>query len=103
METTDFELDEYLERLDYAGPVRPTQDRLEALHNAQYFKIAFENFDIHLGRGVSLAPADLVDKLVRKMRGGYGNYFSSTHPDSLFTAFRVAAIPTPVVPPHWST
>jgi N-hydroxyarylamine O-acetyltransferase len=66
-----FELDVYLERLNYSGTVQPTEDRLEALHRAQYFTIPFENFDILLGRGISLEPAVLFDKMVNRARGGY--------------------------------
>ncbi|MGD9078726.1 MAG: arylamine N-acetyltransferase [Desulfobacterales bacterium] len=66
-----FDLDAYLERLNYSGTVKPTEDRLEALHRAQYFTIPFENFDILLGRGISLEPAVLFDKMVNRARGGY--------------------------------
>ena len=55
MDNKAFELDTYLERLDYSGVVQPTEDRLEALHLAQVYTIPFENFDILLGRGISLA------------------------------------------------
>lgn len=71
MEIKAFELDVYLERLNYSGAVQPTKDRLEALHRAQYFTIPFENFDILLGRGISLEPAVLFDKMVNRARGGY--------------------------------
>ena len=40
-------------------------------HRAQTFAIPFENFDIHLGRGVSLAPETLFYKMVNHQRGGY--------------------------------
>jgi N-hydroxyarylamine O-acetyltransferase len=71
MDNTVFSLDPYLARLHYSGAVQPTQDRLEALHRAQAYTIPFENFDILLGRGISLDPAVLYDKLVRRARGGY--------------------------------
>ena len=58
MDNTAFRLDTYLERLHYSGLVQPTEDRLEALHRAQVYTIPFENFDILLGRGISLAPAE---------------------------------------------
>jgi N-hydroxyarylamine O-acetyltransferase len=66
-----FNLDRYLERLNYSGGVQPTEDRLEALHRAQAYTIPFENFDILLGRGITLEPAALYDKLVHRARGGY--------------------------------
>ena len=71
MNINAFDLEAYLERLKYSGPVKPTDDRLEALHRAQYFTIPFENFDILLGRGISLEPAVLFDKMVSRARGGY--------------------------------
>jgi N-hydroxyarylamine O-acetyltransferase len=71
MDNNAFALDAYLERLHFAGAVRPTEDRLEALHRAQAYTIPFENFDILLGRGISLEPAVIFDKLVRRARGGY--------------------------------
>lgn len=66
-----FDVDAYLGRLDYSGSVRPTEDVLESLHHAQIHTIPFENFDILLGRGISLDPSSIFDKLVRQARGGY--------------------------------
>jgi N-hydroxyarylamine O-acetyltransferase len=54
-----------------SAPPKPDEDGLEALHRAQAYAIPFENFDILLGHGISLEPADLIDKLVRRRRGGY--------------------------------
>ena len=71
MSEQGFKLDEYLARLNYSGAVQPTEDRLEALHRAQFFTIPFENFDILLGREISLEPEVLFDKLVNRPRGGY--------------------------------
>ena len=71
MDIKGFELDDYLERLNFSGVVQPTEDRLEALHRAQYYTIPFENFDILLGRGISIEPDALFDKLVHRARGGY--------------------------------
>ena len=71
MSAHGFQLDRYLARLNYSGVVEPTEDRLEALHRAQYFTIPFENFDILLGREISLEPEALFDKLVARPRGGY--------------------------------
>jgi N-hydroxyarylamine O-acetyltransferase len=71
MEGKPFPLDEYLDRIGLEGGGAATVDRLEAAQRAQGCTIAFENFDIPLGRGVSLDPDHLVDKLVRSRRGGY--------------------------------
>lgn len=71
MDNKLFNLDPYLKRLNYSGSVQPTEDGLEALHRAQAYTIPFENFDILLGRGITLEPAMLYDKLVHRARGGY--------------------------------
>jgi N-hydroxyarylamine O-acetyltransferase len=71
MDKKAFDLDAYLQRLNYSGVVHPTEEGLEALHRAQVYTIPFENFDILLGRGISLEPAALCDKLVHRARGGY--------------------------------
>jgi len=71
MGQVDFDLEEYLERIGYSGAIDPTAMVLEGLHRAQCYTIPFENFDIVMGRDISLAPDMLVKKLVRKPRGGY--------------------------------
>ncbi len=71
MDNKAFDLDAYLQRLNYAGSVQLTEDCLEALHRAQVYTIPFENFDILLGRGITLEPTALCDKLVHRKRGGY--------------------------------
>ena len=71
MDNKAFALDAYLKRLNYSGVVQPTEDCLEALHRAQVYTIPFENFDILLGRGITLEPAALCHKLVHRARGGY--------------------------------
>ena len=68
---TSFSLDAYLARIGYAGPTRPTADLLDAIQQAQLSAIPFENFDILLGRGVSLDPDTLCRKLLHSRRGGY--------------------------------
>jgi N-hydroxyarylamine O-acetyltransferase len=71
MTATAFRPDAWLRRVRLQAAPRPNEDGLEALHRAQAYAIPFENFDILLGRGISLAPGMLVDKLVRHRRGGY--------------------------------
>jgi N-hydroxyarylamine O-acetyltransferase len=67
----DFDLDAYLARVECLDVRRASAQGLEALQRAQLTTIPFENFDILLGRGISLAPAAIVDKLVHHARGGY--------------------------------
>ncbi|NOT55678.1 MAG: arylamine N-acetyltransferase [Deltaproteobacteria bacterium] len=71
MDNSVFPLDAYLTRLNYSGSVQPTEDRLEVLHRAQAYAIPFENFDILLGRGITLDPPALWNKLIHHARGGY--------------------------------
>ena len=66
-----FEPDPYLRRINHSGNIQLTEEGLEALHRAQVGTIPFENFDILLGRGISLEPATLFAKLVHRPRGGY--------------------------------
>jgi N-hydroxyarylamine O-acetyltransferase len=67
----EFDSDAYLRRIGYTGKTSPAVDTLKALHHAQLYTIPFENFDIQLGRGVSLEPGAIFEKLVHKRRGGY--------------------------------
>jgi arylamine N-acetyltransferase len=63
---------EYLARVSYAGPTEPTADVLAALVAAHNRSIPFENLDPLMGIPViDLDPEALVDKLVRRRRGGY--------------------------------
>jgi N-hydroxyarylamine O-acetyltransferase len=66
-----FDLEAYLERIGYSGPRSPTHAVMQAiaLHHAQ--SIPFENIDAFTGRRVSLAPADVAQKLVARRRGGW--------------------------------
>ncbi|MDY3553704.1 arylamine N-acetyltransferase [Gemmata sp. JC717] len=64
-------LDAYLARVGYTGPREPTLDVLRGLVLAHQCAIPFENLDVLLGRGVSLADSDVERKLVGDRRGGY--------------------------------
>jgi N-hydroxyarylamine O-acetyltransferase len=71
MRNFNFPKNTYLKRIDHGDTPRLTEEGLAALHRAQAFAIPFENFDIQLGRIISLAPEALVEKLLRRARGGY--------------------------------
>ena len=71
MEEAALDLQAYMARVGYSGPVAPTESVLCALHRAQVFAIPFENLDIHLGRPIRLDAASLWAKLVNGQRGGY--------------------------------
>lgn len=68
---TPIDLDAYFARTGYTGPREPTLATLHAvtLHHAT--SIPFENLDVLLGRGISLAPEAIFRKLVTDRRGGY--------------------------------
>ncbi len=71
MDSQDFPLSEYLSRIGLDTAPKPDLEGLRALHAAQAFSIPFENFDVLLGRNISLETGDLVSKLIRHRRGGY--------------------------------
>ena len=63
---------EYFDRVSYTGPTEPTIGVLTALVAAHNRSIPFENLDPLMGTPVvDLSPEALVDKLVRRRRGGY--------------------------------
>jgi arylamine N-acetyltransferase len=65
-------LAEYFRRVSYTGPAEPTRDVLAAVVAAHNRSIPFENLDPLMGIPViDLSAEALVDKLVRRRRGGY--------------------------------
>ena len=71
MHESAFQLEPYLRRIGCDAPVRADLVTLTLLHNRQIQTVPFENFDILLGRGASLDPSHLYDKIVNRRRGGY--------------------------------
>lgn len=66
-----FDLESYLQRIGLdAAPSRDAAG-LAKLVEAQTRAIAFENFDVWLGRPLSVEPDAVVTKLVGHLRGGY--------------------------------
>ena len=63
------DVDAYLARIGLGSGLEPPG--LDELHRAHVAAIPFENLDPRRGVPVSLEPADLEDKLVRRRRGGY--------------------------------
>lgn len=64
-------LEHYLDRVGFDGSPAPTLETLRALHRAHLRAIPYENLDIHLGRRLTLDPADWFAKLVERRRGGW--------------------------------
>jgi N-hydroxyarylamine O-acetyltransferase len=65
------DLDAYLDRIGYDGPVQPSEATLAALHRAHLAAIPFENLDLMLGRGIRVDLESIEAKLVDGKRGGY--------------------------------
>ena len=65
------DLDAYLARIRYTGSLTPTLETLRGIVLAHACSIPFENLDVLLDRGVSLADDDVERKLVNERRGGY--------------------------------
>lgn len=67
----EFDLDAYLNRIQYGGGVSPTLDTLTGMLLAHTARIPFEGLDVLLGRPVKLDILSTANKLVRDKRGGY--------------------------------
>jgi N-hydroxyarylamine O-acetyltransferase len=65
------DLDAYFARIGYDGGREATLATLRALQRLHTAAIAFENLDPFMGRPVPLDLDALMDKLVRRGRGGY--------------------------------
>ncbi|MDA0131735.1 arylamine N-acetyltransferase [Vibrio harveyi] len=69
MNQTD--LQAYLKKVGISQSLNINTDTLLLLHNAQHRRLPFENFDIALGRSISVAEQDIINKLIYRERGGY--------------------------------
>ena len=65
------DVDLYLRRIGYAGPVTPAADTLRGLQLAHLLAVPFENLSIHAGEPILLDDDSLFDKIVRRRRGGF--------------------------------
>ena len=61
----------YLDRVAVTPPVVADAAALRVLHRAHQVAVPFENLSIHIPEPISLDEADLVDKIVRRRRGGF--------------------------------
>lgn len=61
----------YLQRIGYQGPLTPNAETLRGLHLAHLMSVPFENLDIHLKRAIVLDEDALFDKIVTRRRGGF--------------------------------
>ena len=65
------DIQKYLDRINYSGPLDPSITTLRSLHRAHMFAIPFENLDIHIGRPILLGEEVFFDKIVEHRRGGF--------------------------------
>jgi N-hydroxyarylamine O-acetyltransferase len=65
------EVDAYLDRITYSGPMRRDLATLIALHRAHLRAIPYENLDVQFGRPVTTDVACIFDKIVTRRRGGW--------------------------------
>lgn len=71
MHAANFDLNAYLERIGHPGQPGADLAGVTGLLRHQLRAVPFENLDVRAGRGVSLEPEAIVDKIVRRRRGGY--------------------------------
>lgn len=61
----------YLRRIGYSGPVTPSAKTLRNLHQAHLLSVPFENLDIGWKREIRLDQNAFVKKIVEEKRGGF--------------------------------
>lgn len=66
-----FNLDAYLDRIDWQGGRSPSYATLAGVLDAHVRHVPFENFDVLLGRSIQLEVPALQAKIVDARRGGY--------------------------------
>jgi N-hydroxyarylamine O-acetyltransferase len=62
---------EYLDRINYHGPLAPTAETLRDLQVAHLLTVPFENLSIHARQPIVLNDIALFEKIVRQRRGGF--------------------------------
>jgi len=65
------DVEAYLERINYRGPVDPTAETLRRLQVAHLLTVPFENLSIHADEPIVLNDEALFEKVVRRGRGGF--------------------------------
>ena len=99
-----FDLDAYLARIGYQGPLAPTLETLSGLTRAHITRIPFENVDVLLGRGIRIDLDSITRKIVGEGRGGYcfehGTLFQAALERAGFRVTAHAARVLTVLPRH---
>ena len=65
------DIQSYLDRIGYRGPLTPTAETLRALQVAHLQTVPFENLSIHAHQPIVLDDESLFDKVVARRRGGF--------------------------------
>ncbi len=65
------DLDAYLDRIAYRGPLAPDLATLTEMMRAHLFAVPYENLDVAAGVPVSRDPAAIEAKIVGRRRGGW--------------------------------
>jgi N-hydroxyarylamine O-acetyltransferase len=71
MQADNFELQAYLDRIGFESSARADFATIAGIMRRQLRTVPFENLDVQAGKGISLEPEAIFDKLVRRRRGGY--------------------------------
>ena len=61
----------YLDRIEYRGPLTPQKEMLRQLHLAHLLHVPFENLSIHSHEPIVLNDSALFEKIVMRRRGGF--------------------------------
>ena len=61
----------YLRRIGFQGPLKPSMETLRELHRAHLLAVPFENLDIGWKREIRLDQQAFVEKIVEQRRGGF--------------------------------
>lgn len=61
----------YLQRIGYEGPVEATLAALQGMHRAHFYSVPFENLDIHRRVRIAVDGPVNFEKIVTKRRGGF--------------------------------
>lgn len=61
----------YLKRINYDGPLTVSADTLRSLHLAHLYSVPFENLSIHAHEPIVLEDDALFSKIVERRRGGF--------------------------------
>ena len=65
------DVDAYLQRIGYTGPIEPSLVALQGMHRAHFYSVPFENLDIHRGVRIAVDGQVNFDKIVTRRRGGF--------------------------------